>query len=121
MLEACREYLEPGSNVVLTVKVDPEGEGVKLLANGVEPIDRVAAKADVADIRIHIDRAEAVTSIALLLGNSGDRSKPGRITLCVPDEDGREIDLLLPDPYPVSPQVRGAIKAMQGVVMVEEV
>ncbi|WP_283178610.1 DNA polymerase III subunit alpha [Gemmobacter sp. 24YEA27] len=120
VLEACREFLEPGCNVVLTVKVDPEGEGVKLLANGVEPIERVAAKAEAADIRIHIDRPEAVNSIALLLGKSEGRMR-GRITLCVPDEEGREIDLLLPDPYPVSPQIRGAIKAMQGVVMVEEV
>jgi hypothetical protein len=27
----------------------------------------------------------------------------------------------LPTPYPVTPQIKGAIKAMQGVVMVEEV
>ncbi|OYU40667.1 MAG: hypothetical protein CFE33_00775 [Pseudorhodobacter sp. PARRP1] len=44
-----------------------------------------------------------------------------QITLCVPDEDGREIDVLLPQPYPVTAQIKGAIKAMQGVVMVEEV
>ena len=37
------------------------------------------------------------------------------------DATGREIDLTLPTPYPVTPQIRGAIKAMQGVVMVEEV
>jgi DNA polymerase-3 subunit alpha len=41
--------------------------------------------------------------------------------LCIPEEDGREIDLLLPGAYPVTPQIKGAIKAMQGVVMVEEV
>jgi DNA polymerase-3 subunit alpha len=43
------------------------------------------------------------------------------ITLCVPDAQGREIDVLLPDPYPVTPQIKGAIKAMAGVVMVEEI
>ena len=43
------------------------------------------------------------------------------ITLCVPDETGREIDLALPTPYPVTPQIKGAIKAMAGVVLVEEV
>ncbi|MFD1809693.1 hypothetical protein ACFSHQ_21425 [Gemmobacter lanyuensis] len=51
-------------------------------------------------------------------GNS--RSK-GQITLTVADDTGREIDLMLPDLYPVTPQIKGAIKAMQGVVMVEEV
>jgi DNA polymerase-3 subunit alpha len=43
------------------------------------------------------------------------------VTLCLPDEQGREIDVTLPAAYPVTPQVRGAIKAMQGVVLVEDV
>ena len=43
-----------------------------------------------------------------------------KIVLCVPDATGREIDLTLPQPYPLTPQIRGAIKAMQGVVMVED-
>jgi DNA polymerase-3 subunit alpha len=43
------------------------------------------------------------------------------VTLCLPDEQGREIDVTLPTAYPVTPQVRGAIKAMQGVVLVEDV
>jgi DNA polymerase-3 subunit alpha len=43
------------------------------------------------------------------------------VTICVPDpETGEEIDLVLPKPVPVTPQVKGAIRAMHGVVMVEE-
>ena len=45
VLEASREFLEPGRNVVLTVKADPDGDGVKLLANAVQPIDTVADQA----------------------------------------------------------------------------
>ena len=44
-----------------------------------------------------------------------------QITICVPDDQGREIDLTLPQPYPVTPQIKGAIKAMAGMVLVEEV
>ena len=36
------------------------------------------------------------------------------------DAAGREIDIGLPKPFPVTPQIRGAIKAMQGVVMIED-
>ena len=120
VLEAARDFLEPGRNVVLTVKVDPDGDGVKLLANGVQPIDAVADQAGAADMRIHLNRAEAVPSLAALLAKVEGRNR-AQITLCVPDAQGREIDLILPQPYPITPQIKGAIKAMQGVVMIEEV
>ncbi|MCF8485915.1 MAG: DNA polymerase III subunit alpha [Rhodobacteraceae bacterium] len=120
VLEAARDNLEAGKNVVLTVKVDPDGDGVKLLANAVQPIDAVAAEAGASALRIHLNRAEAVPSLAALLSKVEGRNRAA-ITLCIPDETGREIDLMLPNPYPVTPQIKGAIKAMQGVVMIEEV
>jgi DNA polymerase-3 subunit alpha len=120
VLEAARDYLEPGRNVVLTVKVDPDGDGVKLLANGVTPIDQVADQAGAQAIRIHLNRADAVGSLAALLTKLEGRTR-AEVTLCLPDDQGREIDVTLPQPYPVTPQVRGAIKAMQGVVLVEDI
>jgi DNA polymerase III subunit alpha len=33
---------------------------------------------------------------------------------------GQEIDITLPTPYPVTPQIKGALRAVQGVLMVEE-
>ncbi|WP_434617978.1 DNA polymerase III subunit alpha [Tabrizicola sp. M-4] len=120
VLEAARDHLEPGKNVVLTVRADPDGDSVKLLANGVQPIDAVAAEAGSSDLRIHLNRAEAAGSVAALLASLQGRAK-AQITICVPDETGKEIDVTLPQPYPVSPQAKGAIKAIQGVVMVEEV
>ena len=120
VLEASRDHLEPGRNVVLTVRADPDGDSVKLLANSVQPIDSVAAEAGASDLRIHLNRAEAAGSVAALLAQVEGRTK-GQITICVPDETGCEIDVLLPQPYPVTPQIKGAIKAMQGVVMVEEI
>ncbi|MEZ5755766.1 MAG: DNA polymerase III subunit alpha [Paracoccaceae bacterium] len=120
VLEASRDHLEPGKNVVLTVRADPDGDSVKLLANSVQPIDSVAAEAGASDLRIHLNRAEAALSVAALLAQVEGRTK-GQITICVPDETGCEIDVLLPQPYPVTPQIKGAIKAMQGVVMVEEI
>jgi DNA polymerase-3 subunit alpha len=119
-LEAARDLLEPGTNVVLTVKAELEGETLKLLANAVQPIDQVADQAGAQALRIHVNQAQAVGSIALLLANVTGRSR-AQITLCVPDDQGREIDLCLPQSYPVTAQIKGAIKAMQGVVMVEEV
>ncbi|MGO4910490.1 DNA polymerase III subunit alpha [Pseudorhodobacter sp. W20_MBD10_FR17] len=122
-LEAARDVLEPGMNVVLTVEATLEGETLKLLARAAQPIDSVAAEAGGNALRIHIDRVEAAASVAALLERvlkDGGRNR-GAVTICVPDDvTGQEIDLELPREYPVSPQVKGALKAMTGVVMVED-
>ncbi len=138
VLEASRAQLEPGQNVVLTVEANLEGETLKLLARAVQPIDLVVADAGSSGLRIHVQHAEAVNSVALLLGrvaadaargqngtangaaNGGNRSR-GPIALCINDRDtGREIDVTLAQTYPVNPQIRGAIKSLAGVVMVED-
>ena len=119
-LEAARDLLEPGKNVVLTVKAELEGDTLKLLANAVQPIDQVADAAGAQALRIHLNQASAATSIASLLATVQGRNR-AQITLCIADDQGREIDLALPTPYPVTAQIKGALKAMQGVVMVEEV
>jgi len=123
VLETARDLLETGSNVVVTVEATLEGETLKLLARAVQPIDAVAAEAGGAALRIHLDRAEAAASVASLLARvAADAGRArGSITICVPDtETGREIDVLLPRVWPVSPQVKGALRAMPGVVLVEE-
>ncbi len=120
VLEASRSLLEPGQNVILTVKAELEGETLKLLAQSVAPIDAVADRAGAQDIRIHLARPEAIPSLASLLSKIEGRAK-ARITLCVTDDEGREIDIDLPDSYPVTTQIRGAIKAVHGVLAVEEI
>jgi DNA polymerase III subunit alpha len=119
-LESARDLLEAGSSVVLTVEANLEGDTLKLLARAVQPIDTVADQSAATAFRIHLNQAEAATSIATLLARVEGRTR-AQITLCVPDDQGREIDLTLPQQYPVTPQIRGAIKAVQGVVLVEEI
>ena len=118
-LESARDHLEPGMNVVLTVEANLDGDTLKLLARAAQPVDAVADQAGAKAIRIHLNRAEAVPSLASLLNRLEGRTR-ALITLCVPDDQGREIDVTLPQPYPVTPQIKGAIKAMQGVVMIED-
>jgi DNA polymerase-3 subunit alpha len=102
------------------VKVEPEGESVKLLAMSAQPIDQVAAEAGAQALRIHVNRPEALGSIAGLLSRVEGRNR-AEIRICVADDRGQEIDVALPQPYPMTPQIKGAIKAMQGVVMVEDI
>jgi DNA polymerase-3 subunit alpha len=120
VLEASRDHLDAGSNVVLTVKAELEGETLKLLAQAITPIDAATAAAGAQDLRIHLAKPEAAISLATLLAKVEGRTRAA-ITLCVTDPQGREIDIDLPGQYPVTPQIKGAIKAMHGVLAVEEI
>ena len=120
VLEASRDHLDAGSNVVLTVKAELEGDTLKLLAQSITPIDAATATAGAQDLRIHLARPEAAQSLATLLTKLEGRTRAA-ITLCVTDPEGREIDIDLPGEYPVTPQIKGAIKAMHGVLAVEEI
>jgi DNA polymerase-3 subunit alpha len=124
-LEQARQYLEPGLAVVLTVEANLEGETLKLLARAAQPIDTVAADAGSSGLKVHVDTVAAVGSVAALLQRMAEelRGKArGPVSFCVADRDtGAEIEVAAGRDFPVNPQIKGAIKSMQGVVMVEEV
>ncbi len=120
VLEASRDHLDAGSNVVLTVKAELEGDTLKLLAQSITPIDAATATAGAQDLRIHLAKPEAAQSLAALLSKVDARTRAA-ITLCVTDPEGREIDIDLPGQFPITPQIKGAIKAMHGVLAVEEI
>ena len=109
---------------MLTVEATSEGDTLKLLARAVQPIDAVVADAGVAGLRIHIGAAGALPSVAALLARMAEGGGAGvraHISLCVAEPDmGQEIDITLPTPYTVTPQIKGALRAVQGVLMVEE-
>ncbi|MGB3148412.1 MAG: DNA polymerase III subunit alpha [Paracoccaceae bacterium] len=123
-LEAARAYLEPGQAVVLTVEANLEGETLKLLARGALPIDMVAADAGAAGLRVFLDRPEAAQSVASLLERFGTEAKQrGRapVVFCIADRDsGAEIEVEAGQDFPVNPQIKSALKSLNGVVMVEE-
>ncbi|WP_296474201.1 DNA polymerase III subunit alpha [Roseinatronobacter sp.] len=122
-LEAGRQYLETGQNVVLTVEATMEAETLKLLARGIQPIDSVVADAGAAGLRIHIETPDAITSVAALLARykEGPARARGPLWFCVTDiTHGQEYDIDTGQMFAITPQIKGAVKSLGGVVMVEE-
>ena len=92
------------------------------MARGAQPIDQVAAQAGGASLRIYLEGVGAVASVASILGQLEPGRTKGAVIICITDPDlGQEIDMVLPQDYPITPQVKGAIKAVGGVLLVEEV
>ncbi len=123
-LEKSREYLEAGQQVVITVEANMESEQLKLLGRSVQPIDGVVADAGAVGLRIFVDTPEVIPSVASVLENavksvkSGGRG-PVHFCLMAPDLPG-EVELETGREFPVTPQIKGAIKSLGGVIDVEE-
>ncbi|MEX2520642.1 MAG: DNA polymerase III subunit alpha [Paracoccaceae bacterium] len=120
VLMAHRDDLEPGRNLVLTVTPEIDGDQVKFLVSACQPIDGAVADAAPAGLKIHVSEPRAFESIRARLADARKgRGGPVNIVLTLP-ETGREVEIQLPGEFPVTPAIRGAIKAAAGVVHVEE-
>ena len=114
-LATCRELLEPGTAVIARVEADVEGEEVKLRLQGVEMLDNAAAQM-VTGLEIFVRDAKPLESIAARLSNGG--KAPVRLVMML--DKGREVHLSLGNKFTVTPQIKGAIKAIAGVVDVQD-
>ncbi|KJZ18821.1 DNA polymerase III subunit alpha [Loktanella sp. S4079] len=123
-LDAARDFLETGSRVVLQCEATMESDQLKLLGRSVAPIDNVIADAGGASLRIFIDTPDAIPSVSSILTNAikdGVRAGRGAIyfNLMHPDLPG-EVELDLGEEFPVNPQIKGALRSLNGVIEVED-
>ncbi len=123
-LEASREFLETGSNVIVQAEATLEADQLKLLARGIQPVDNAIA-GEANGLRVFVEDEAGVVSVEGLLERTvaeASRAAKGPIHLCLmaPDLPG-EVEVILGEDFPVSPQIKGALRSLEGVVMVEEV
>jgi DNA polymerase III subunit alpha len=110
-LNAARELLEPGTSLIVSVEADVEADEVKLRLQGVEALDKAAA-AVVQGVQIFVRNAAPIESISKRLERKG--KAPVLLTLIT--ESGREVDVSLGQNFIMTPQIKGALKAVNGVV-----
>ncbi|SPJ25364.1 DNA polymerase III subunit alpha [Palleronia abyssalis] len=124
-LEASREHLEPGTNVVVQVEATMESEQLKLLGRSVAPIDSAVADAGGSGLMVYLEASDAVGMVASVLARAREDRKiraRGPVTLCLMDRGlPGEVEVSLGDDFPVTPQIKGALKSLGGVMTVEDV
>lgn len=125
VLEKSRDYLETGSHVVLTAEATMEADQLKLLARSVGPADTVVAEAGATGLRVFMDDASAVATVAHILAEAAQAARNaarGPIQLCLMDPGlPGEVEMDLGQDFPLNPQIKGAIKSLDGVLDVEEI
>ncbi|EAQ04332.1 DNA polymerase III, alpha subunit [Pseudooceanicola batsensis HTCC2597] len=124
-LEASRDHLDPGSMVVVTVEATMESDQLKLLARGIAPLDTIVADAGSVGLKIFVEAAEAIPAVAEVLTSAQEaaaRVGRGPISFCLMDAGlPGEVEIDAGAEFPVTPQIKGAIKSLNGVMAVEEI
>jgi len=125
VLEASRDYLEAGAQVVITAEAVMEADQLKLLCRKVQPVDGMVADAGAVGLCVFVDQAEAIGSVAAVLDGAvksarGARPGPIRFRLLGDGLPG-EVEIDSGSEFPVTPQIKRAIRSLTGVVMVEDI
>ncbi|AZV79450.1 DNA polymerase III subunit alpha [Parasedimentitalea marina] len=124
-LEKSREHLETGAKVVLTAEATMESDQLKLLARSVGPIDAAVADAGNSSLRVYITEAAAVSTVATVLEEARAAAKNasrGEVLMYLQDPTlPGDVELDLGQYFPINPQIKGAIKSLDGVLDVEEI
>lgn len=124
-LETARDFLEPGQNIVVTVEATAEAEQLKLLCKGARPVDAVSAgPKGSGGFRVFLNDARALPVMQSILTRTEAAGPvrlrgPIHVALMEASLPG-EVELELGADLPVSPQVRQAMKAVAGVIDVED-
>ncbi len=125
VLEKSREFLETGSKVVITAEATAEADQLKLLMRSAGPIDSAIADAGRSSLRIYVESANAVATVASVLEDAKSAARaanPGEIYLYLQDPAlPGDIEMDLGQMFPISPQIKGALKSLDGVMDVEEI
>lgn len=118
LLFQIRDMLETGTPLICLVQAELQGDEVRVRLQEVERLDAAAERVSgKTSLRVFCRDAAPVDSLARRLGVKGESD----VSIVVMMDDGRrEVEVKLPGRYAVTPQVASAIKAIGGVVAVQE-
>ena len=120
-LEVSRPVLRVAQGVVITAQVSLEEGQLRLIGRAVRDLDEVVSNAR-AGLRVYVDQPAALVSLRENLNKapSVPLHQAGQMSLILLAQQ-HEVEMQVPLPVSVTPKLAGAIKAIRGVVHVEEV
>jgi DNA polymerase-3 subunit alpha len=120
--DAVRRVFDRTTQVIMTLEGRFAEGQFDPIGRSVAPMDGVVAEAGGMALKVHVTAPEAVFSVKSLVDRmaKGVRGR-GQVTFCVTDRDtGRDFEVTPRQEFALSPQIRGAIKAIPGVLAVED-
>jgi len=118
VLAQSRQLLDEGHPLLVVVDVRSEEESLRLMAQRFEALDKVAAQA-AAGLKVVLGEGDALAPLKqMMLRESGGR---GRVTVVVPVTPAREVEIALPGGFRIGPEILRAVRALPGVLEVQDV
>ena len=109
--------LTEGHALLITTEVRLDGDTVRLTAQEIEPLERVAQNIG-QGLRLWFETTDAVEAIRTMLGREGKGR--GRVVLVPVTGPGQEVEIALPGLFNVSPRLMQAMKVVPGIAEVQE-
>jgi DNA polymerase-3 subunit alpha len=125
VLERSRNNLDSGTRIILTVEASLEEGQLKLLCRSIANIDDAISTDGSHGIKIFVEDKKVLPSILSVLGQASENKKivcKGPIHLCLIGSSlPGEVEMDTGLTCDTSPQIRGAIKSLDGVLDVQEI
>ncbi|ANP36060.1 DNA polymerase III subunit alpha [Phaeobacter gallaeciensis] len=125
VLEKSREFLETGAKVVITAEATMESDQLKLLVRSVGPVDAAIADAGKSSLRVYVSDASAIGTVARVLEDAKSAARNasrGEVLMYLQDPGlPGDVEMDLGQIFPINPQIKGALKSLEGVLDVEEI
>ncbi|MEO3431763.1 DNA polymerase III subunit alpha [Inquilinus sp. CAU 1745] len=113
-----RELLEEAVPLLVSIEAQAKDDDWRLTATAVEALDNAIANAGV-HLKVFVNDNEAAPTLRATLDREGKGK--GRISIFVPVDPVREVEIALPERYAVTARGRAALKAIPGVIDVQEI
>jgi DNA polymerase-3 subunit alpha len=121
VLKDVRDVLEPGASAMLTMKIEDNEEGMRLILDGADTIDIFSSEHAGDGLRIRLADSSVLESLRSRIQRANEREgAKGGVHLVLPLADGREAEIRLPGQHAIHPAARAAIKSVSGVLEIEQ-
>jgi len=120
-LSTSQDLMEAGALILATVTVEERDGEVRFTCEGMRSLD-VAAASAASQLRIEINAATALEGVKRRLAGVKPAStqEGGQVIIALRlPESGRDVEITLPGQAACTPAMRGALKAVEGVLDVE--
>ena len=117
LLGQARELLEANSRVLVTAESRAEGDGVRLIAHRIEPLDRAIDGMETG-LQVRVADSACLPTVKSEVGRW--KRGRGRVSILIAVDSGHEVEVTLPGGYAVPADGPPALDALAGVSEVNE-